>query len=96
MEGFPAPADNLYVFWRVMLVSSVGKLLDIMYRIQIAGDEIWTLQYTGGRERGERGSLVVKALGCKPEGRGFETIWGEFFQCTNPSSRTIPWGSHNL
>jgi hypothetical protein len=26
---------------------------------------------------GARGSLVVKALGYKPEGRGFETRWGE-------------------
>jgi hypothetical protein len=28
---------------------------------------------------GARGSIVVKALGYKPEGRGFETRWGEWF-----------------
>jgi hypothetical protein len=27
---------------------------------------------------GARGSVVVKALCYKPEGRGFETWWGEF------------------
>jgi hypothetical protein len=29
---------------------------------------------------GERGSVVVKALGYKPEGRWFETRWGEIFK----------------
>jgi hypothetical protein len=41
---------------------------------------------------GTRGSLVVKALGCKPEGRRFETRWGEMFNLPNPSGRTRPWG----
>jgi hypothetical protein len=43
-----------------------------------------------------RGSLVVKALGYKPEGRGFETRWGEILNLHNSSGRTRPWGLHNL
>jgi hypothetical protein len=42
------------------------------------------------------GSLVLKALGYKPEGRGFETRWGEILNLRNPSGRTRPWGSLNL
>jgi hypothetical protein len=34
------------------------------------------------------GSLVVKALDYKPEGRGFEIRWGEILNLPNPSSRT--------
>jgi hypothetical protein len=31
---------------------------------------------------GARGSVVVKALCCKPEGRGFKSRWGGFFKLT--------------
>jgi hypothetical protein len=48
------------------------------------------LQDTGSE--GARGSLVVKALGYKPEGRGFESRWGEVFNLPNPSDRTRPCG----
>jgi hypothetical protein len=41
---------------------------------------------------GVSGSLVVKALCYKPEGRGFETRWGDFLNLPNPSCRTRPWG----
>jgi hypothetical protein len=34
----------------------------------------------------------VKALCYKPEGRGFDTRWGEFLNLPNPSGRTRPWG----
>jgi hypothetical protein len=44
----------------------------------------------------ERGSLVVKALDYKPEGRGFETRWGEIVNLPNPSGRTRPWGLLSL
>jgi hypothetical protein len=37
---------------------------------------------------GARGSLVVKALCYKPEGRGFDTRWGEFLNLPNPSGLT--------
>jgi hypothetical protein len=40
--------------------------------------------------------LVVKALGYKPEGRGFETRWGESLNLPNPSGRTRPWGLLSL
>jgi hypothetical protein len=35
-----------------------------------------------------RGSVLVKALGCNPEGRGFGTPWGEILTVPNPSGRT--------
>jgi hypothetical protein len=34
---------------------------------------------------GARGNLVVKA-GYKPEGRGFETRWGEILNLSNPAA----------
>jgi hypothetical protein len=34
------------------------------------------------RSVGARGSVVVKALCCKPEGRGFKSRWGGFFKLT--------------
>jgi hypothetical protein len=34
-------------------------------------------------------SAVVKAQRYESEGRGFETLWGEWLP--NPSSRTKPW-----
>jgi hypothetical protein len=45
-----------------------------------------------------RGSVVVKALCYKPEGRGFDTLGGEliFFNLPNLSSRTSPWSLLNL
>jgi hypothetical protein len=45
---------------------------------------------------GARGSVVVKALGYKQEGRGFETQWGEILNLPNPSDRTRPWGLLSL
>jgi hypothetical protein len=41
-------------------------------------------------------SVVVKALCYKPEGRGFETWWGEFLNLPNLSRRTRPWGLLSL
>jgi hypothetical protein len=35
---------------------------------------------------------VVKTLGYKPEGRGFEARWGEILNLLNLSGRTRPWG----
>jgi hypothetical protein len=45
---------------------------------------------------GARGSLVVNALGYKPEDRGFESQWGEILNLLNPSGRTRPWGLLSL
>jgi hypothetical protein len=42
-----------------------------------------------------RGSLVVKALGYKQEGRGFESQC-EILNLPNPSGRTRPWGLLSL
>jgi hypothetical protein len=35
---------------------------------------------------------VVKELGYKLEGRGFETRWGEILNLRNHSGRNRPWG----
>jgi hypothetical protein len=43
-----------------------------------------------------RGSLVVKALRYKPEGRGFETQLNEILNLPNPSGRTRPRGLLSL
>jgi hypothetical protein len=40
---------------------------------------------------GARGSLLVKALGYKSEGRGFENRLGELLNLPNPSGCTRPW-----
>jgi hypothetical protein len=45
---------------------------------------------------GVRGSVVVKALCHKPEGHGFNTRCGDFFNLPNSSSLTRPWGLLNL
>jgi hypothetical protein len=45
---------------------------------------------------GAGGSVVVKALCCKPEGRGFDTGLGEFLNLPNPSGRTGPRGLFSL
>jgi hypothetical protein len=45
---------------------------------------------------GAHGSLVVKALGYKPEGGGFETWWSEVLNLHNPSCHTRPWGLLSL
>jgi hypothetical protein len=42
------------------------------------------------------GSLVVRSLAHKSEGRGFETKWGEIFNISNSSLSTNPWGLLNL
>jgi hypothetical protein len=45
---------------------------------------------------GARGSVVVKALFYKPEGREFDTRWGEFLNLHNPSGRTRVWDLFSL
>jgi hypothetical protein len=45
---------------------------------------------------GKRGSVLVKALCYKPEGRGFDTQGAEFLNLPNPSGRTRPWGLLSL
>jgi hypothetical protein len=45
---------------------------------------------------GARGSVVVKALCYKLEGRGFDSRWGEFLNLPNTSGRTRPWGLLSL
>jgi hypothetical protein len=45
---------------------------------------------------GVRGSVVVKVLCYKSEGRGFLTRWGEFLNLPNLSGRIRPWGSLSL
>jgi hypothetical protein len=42
------------------------------------------------------GSLVLKVLGYKPEGSGFETRWREILNLPNPFGRTGLWGLLSL
>jgi hypothetical protein len=39
---------------------------------------------------------MVKALGYKLEGLGFESRWGEILNLPNPSGRARPWGLLSL
>jgi hypothetical protein len=45
---------------------------------------------------GARAGVVVKAVCYKPEGRGFDTEWGEFLNLSNTSGRIGPLGSLSL
>jgi hypothetical protein len=45
---------------------------------------------------GARGSVVVRAICYKSEGRGFDTQRGEFLNLPNPSCCTRPWGLLSL
>jgi hypothetical protein len=49
-----------------------------------------------GYSKGARGSVMVKALRYKSEGRGFDNRRGEFLNLLNPSGRTRPWGLRSL
>jgi hypothetical protein len=49
-----------------------------------------------GMEMGAHGSVVVKGIYYKPEGRGFDTWWGDFLNLPNPSGRNRLWGLLNL
>jgi hypothetical protein len=64
-------------------------------------NDVWwpardVLIYSPSGAAGARSSVVVKALGYKPEGLGFETRWGEILNLPNPSGLTRPWGSLSL
>jgi hypothetical protein len=48
------------------------------------------------RTPGARGSVVVKALFYKPDGRWFDTRWKWFLNLPNPSGSTKPWGLLSL
>jgi hypothetical protein len=53
--------------------------------------DLWPLRTSSG---GRCGSVVVEVLCYKPEGRGFETLWGIWFfspNLHNPSSRSRPF-----
>jgi hypothetical protein len=41
-------------------------------------------------------STDLLSLSYKPEGRGFETRWGEILNLPNPSGRIRPWGLLSL
>jgi hypothetical protein len=45
--------------------------------------------------KGARGSVVIKALCYKPEGRGFYARWDEFLHVLNPSGRIRPEGVYS-
>jgi hypothetical protein len=59
----------------------------------MTGDEIGGFQFC---DYDSHGSIVVKALGYKPEGRRFETQWSEILNSPKPSGRTRLWSSLSL
>jgi hypothetical protein len=61
--------------WRLWIDSSLNLFINIFHLILFSAFIFETLQIG----KGARGSVVVKALCYKPEGRGFETRWGEWF-----------------
>jgi hypothetical protein len=88
--------EYIYIFFLLLLLLLL-TVVDFYTGTQNAsqtrsGINIWQSLY------GTRGSVVVKALCCKPEGRGFETRLGECisFNLPNPSGRTRPWGLLSL
>jgi hypothetical protein len=77
----------------LMLLTSYKILSNIFlsrlssYIDEIIGDHLWVLTYQINCRSDFcicqiRGSVVVKALCCKPEGRGFKSRWGGFFKLT--------------
>jgi hypothetical protein len=69
--------------WKMMPINSLCLLKH--------GTEGWKTCLKNWNNRS--GSVVVKALWYKREGRGFETRWGEWtFQFTWSFHRTRPWG----
>jgi hypothetical protein len=60
--------------------------------------DVSRLLWKSEKNKWARSSVVYKALNYKPEGRGFETRWGEciFFNLPNPPTRTRPRSSLSL
>jgi hypothetical protein len=53
--------------------------------LNVFSKHFWERYYSGVTyEHAARGSLVVKALGYKPEGCGLEIRWGEILNLPNP------------
>jgi hypothetical protein len=64
--------------WLVMLCTATQGTLNATHKLHfILNYNVLYINILGAH-----GSLVVKALCYKPEGRGFDTSWGDFFKCT--------------
>jgi hypothetical protein len=71
------------------MTRSVCSYEDIKSQVQWGRNKLPVQQGCGAR-----GSVVVKALCCKSEGRGFASRGGKFFSnLPNPSGRTMALGS---
>jgi hypothetical protein len=66
------------------------------FQVSVAASHFEKSVTATAQDWGARGSVVVKALCYKLEGRGFDTRWGEFLNLPNPSGRTRPWGLLSL
>jgi hypothetical protein len=76
VESFDLRPSNQYIFVRaymICVVFHVAFVKDLALLILVL------VSYVNGR-------LVVKALGYKPEGRGFESRWGEILNLPSPSA----------
>jgi hypothetical protein len=72
-------------------------LLVFRILLQLSKNFAFVMKFiTSASNRGARGSVVVKALCYKPEGRGFDSRWGEFLNLANASGRSRPWGLLSL
>jgi hypothetical protein len=59
------------------------KLRAVIITVRVWQDNNKTIFYIGAHS-----SIVVKALCYQPEGRRFDTRWGDFLNLPNPSGRT--------
>jgi hypothetical protein len=90
-----SPWDFLVDSYGLLCSSALSDERTGLYFVSISLESvIMYIRYLHKMEA--RGSVVVKALCYKPEGRGFDTRWGEFLNLLNPFVRTRPWGLLNL
>jgi hypothetical protein len=95
-KGLPHPDCEIFRCGKIYYCNKAKPLKTVIF---------WDVAFVNFRghfrraywpQDGARGSVVVKALCYKPEGRGSETRWGEFLNLPNLSGRIRPWGSLSL
>jgi hypothetical protein len=77
--------------WKVFGRRSNIECSDVRRKYRVSRVTVRSILVDGARD-----SVVVKVLCYKPEGRGFDTRWGDFLNLPNPSCRTRPWGLLSL
>jgi hypothetical protein len=82
--------------WQETSVYTVSSTASVVWRCIVIPVRYELNLYMLCSVYGARGSLVVKSLCYKLEGRGFDSRWGEFLNLPNASGRTRPWGLLSL